>query len=160
MFLGTKKPDDPLLLRSGFHWWKVRSLESCDPTSPLLAHLKEKSGGADCTGWTRFHTWCSLPSAYSYSTQGKSRICVAKILLAFYRRGGFYLLPNMNYWLPDTEMFCLCSVLPLHDYPTIKEIITMCILANHKKKKKMGFNGKFGLFKLFPSLQTQSKAWL
>lgn len=60
------------------------------------------------------------------------------------------LLSYMNYWLPDTEMFCLCSVLPLHDFTTIKEIITMRVLANNKK---MGFNGKFVLFKTLPSLQ-------
>lgn len=54
-------------------------------------------------------------------------------------------------------MFWLSSVLPLYDSTTKKEIITMLILANNNK---MGLNGKFVLFELFPSLQHQTKAWL
>lgn len=45
------------------------------------------------------------------------------------------------------EFFCLCSVLPLHDFTTIKEIITMRILANNKKWDLMGnlFSSNYSL---------------
>lgn len=59
------------------------------------------------------------------------------------------MLELLTSWCRDV---LLCSVLPLHDFTTKKEIITMHILANNEKVR---INGKSVPFTLHPSLQTE-----